>query len=101
MTNSNLIDKKGALSNFLLYIKWIIQLIIKEIEKKAKYYYGRHKERLREQARGKYRNFSEEDKKKKREYGQNRYHDMPEDKKQKLKEYQKEHQEKYREAKKA
>ena len=39
--------------------------------------------------------------KKKREYGQNRYHNMPEDKKQKLKEYQKEHQQKYREAKKA
>ena len=55
------------------------------------------KERLREQARDKYRNISKEDKKKKREYGKNRYHNMSEEKKQKLKEYQK----KYREAKKS
>ena len=36
---------------------------------RAKDYYECDKERLREQARNKYRNFSEEDKKKKREYG--------------------------------
>ena len=53
------------------------------------------KERLKEQARNKYRNLSEKDKKKKREYGKNRYH-MSEEKKQKLKEYQKR---RYREAK--
>ena len=51
-------------------------------------YYQRNKEILREQARNKYRNLSEEDKNKKREYGKNRYH-MSEEKKQKLKEYQK------------
>ena len=64
---------------------------------RAKDYYENDKERLRVQARDKYRNLSEEDKKKKREYGKNRYHNMSEEKKQKLKEYQK----KYREAKKS
>ena len=47
------------------------------------------KERLREQARDKYRNLSQEKKKEKREYEKNRYHNMPEEKKQKLKEYHK------------
>ena len=47
------------------------------------------KKGLREQARDKYRNLSEEDKNKKREYGRSRYHTMSEEKKQKLKEYQK------------
>ena len=48
------------------------------------------KERLRTQARDKYRNLSkEEKKKKKREYGKNRYLNMSEEKKQRLKEYQK------------
>ena len=53
------------------------------------------KKRLREQARDKYRNFSEEEKNNKREYGKNRYHKMSKEKR--LKEYQK----KYREAKKS
>ena len=52
---------------------------------------------MRELAKDKYRNLSEEDKNKKKEYGKNRYHNMSEEKKQKLKEYQK----KYREAKKS
>ena len=56
-----------------------------------------YKERLREQARDKYRNLSEEDKNKKRKYGKNRYHNMSKKKKQKLKEYQKN----YRETKKS
>ena len=47
------------------------------------------KKRLREQARDKYRNLSEEEKNKKREYGKNRYHNMSEEKKQRLKEYRK------------
>ena len=55
------------------------------------------KKMLREQAKDKYRNLSEEDKNNKREYGRNRYHNMPEEKKQRLKEYQKN----YREAKKS
>ena len=64
---------------------------------RAKDYYENDKERLREQARDKYRNLSEEEKNKKREYGKNRYHNMPEEKKQKLQEYQNN----YREAKKS
>ena len=55
------------------------------------------KRRLREQARYKYRNLSEEEKNEKREYGKIRYHNTSEDKKQKLKEYQKN----YGEAKKS
>ena len=54
------------------------------------------KKRLREQARDKYRNLSEEDKNKKREYERNRYYNMSEEKKQRLKEYQ----QNYRETKK-
>ena len=64
---------------------------------KAKDYYKNNKERLREQARHKYRNLSEEEKNKKREYGKNRYHNMSEEKKQRLKECQKN----YREAQKS
>ena len=62
---------------------------------KAKGYYTNDEERLREQARYKYINLSEEQKNKKREYGKNRYHNMFKEKKQKLKQYQKN----YREAK--
>ena len=51
-------------------------------------YYENDKERLREQARDKYRNLSEEKKNKKGEYGKNRYRNVPEEKKQRLKEYQ-------------
>ena len=51
---------------------------------------------MREQARDKYRNLSEEEKNKKRECGKNRYLNMSEEKKTRLKEYQKS----YREAKK-
>ena len=67
------------------------------ILKRAKDYYGNDKETLRDQARDKYRNLSEEEKDKKREYGKNRYHNISEEKKQTLKEYQKN----YREAKKS
>ena len=59
--------------------------------------YENDKERLREQARDKYRNLSEEEKNEKREYGKIRYHNTSEEKKQKLKEYQKN----YGEAKKS
>ena len=48
---------------------------------RAKDYYKNDKERLKEQARNKYRILSEEGKKKKREYGKNRYHNMSEEKK--------------------
>ena len=56
---------------------------------KAKDFYKNNNERLREQARGKYRSLSEEEKNKKREYGSNRYNNMSKEKKQRLKEYQK------------
>ena len=52
---------------------------------RAKDYDENVKEILREQARNKYINLSEEEKNKKREYGKNRYHNMSEEKKQKTK----------------
>ena len=55
---------------------------------RARDYYENNKERLKEQAKNKYRNLSEE-KNKKREYTKNRFHNMSEEKKQRLKEYQK------------
>ena len=56
---------------------------------RAKDCYENDKERLREQARDKYRNLSEEEKNKKSEYGKNRYLNISEEKKKRLKEYQK------------
>ena len=71
-------------------------LIKKLIKKKtdvilntAKDDYQNDQERLRKQARDKYRNLSQEEKNEKRKYGKNRYHNMFEEKKQSLKEYQK------------
>ena len=52
---------------------------------RAKGYYENDKERLREQARHKYRNLSEEEKNTKRECGKYRYHNMSEEKRVKLK----------------
>ena len=46
---------------------------------KAKDYYEKHKQKLREQARNKYRNLPEEEKIKKGEYGKGRYHSMSKD----------------------
>ena len=57
---------------------------------KAKDYYKKNKEKLKEQARDKCKILYEEENKK-REYGKNRYHNMFEEKKQRPKEYQKEH----------
>ena len=48
-------------------------------------YYENNKERLREQARAKYRNLSEEEKNKKWKYRKNRYDYVPEEKKKSLK----------------
>ena len=92
MTNSNLIDKKGFFYNFFCYIYKMNNTTYYQrnreiILNKAKDYYERDKETLREQTRQKYRNLFEEDKQKKKEYGKNRFHNMPEKKKQKLKEY--------------
>ena len=60
---------------------------------KAKEYCKNNNERLKKQARDKYRNLSEEHKNKKREYRKNSYDNMPEERKQKLKEYRKKYQE--------
>ena len=59
--------------------------------------YENDKERLREQARDKYRNLSKEEKNEKREYKRSRYRNMSEEKKQRLKAYQNN----YRKAKKS
>ena len=56
---------------------------------RAKDYYENNKERLREQAKDKYRNLPEEEKNKKREYGKKTDHNMSEEKKQRLKEHKK------------
>ena len=71
MNNSSLIDKMSVLYFFfIIYKKWVAWLIIKQtatwywIEQKN--YYENDKERLREKARDKYRNLSEEDKNKKK-----------------------------------
>ena len=57
--------------------------------KESKGLLWKNKERLREHARDRYRNLSEEEKNGKRGYGKNRYHKMSEEKKQRLEEYQK------------
>ena len=75
----------------LTYHQWSRDVILNRV----KDYYENNKERLREQAKDKYRNLSEEEKNKKTEYGKRRYHNMSEEKIQILKEYQKN----YREAK--
>ena len=67
ITNSNVIDKK----RFFIYIYIFFFSLYR-----AKDYYENDKERLREQARNKYRNLSEEDKEKNREYGKNRYRNV-------------------------
>ena len=88
---------------FLLYIKANEYVDLTYYQKnwnvilnRVKDCYENDKERLREQARDKYRNSSEE-KNKKREYRKNRYLNMSEEKKKRLKEYQKN----YLEAKKS
>ena len=62
---------------------------------RAKDYYENNKERLREQARDKYRKLSEDEKRKERERecGKNKYHVWR--KKQRLKEYQKNYEAKF------
>ena len=60
---------------------------------RPKDYYENDKDRLREQARDKYRNLSDEEKNKKREYGKNVCHNISEEKKIRLQEYQKNYRE--------
>ena len=79
MSGSNLVDKRGVL--YIFYYQENRAVILN----RAKDYYENDKDRLREQARNKYRNLSEEEKNKKRQYGKNRYRNISEEKKQKLK----------------
>ena len=101
MSNSDLIDKKDVLYFFYnIYMIYIYIYIYKMSEttycqrnkdviiKRAKDYHKNDKERLREQARYKYRNLSEEEKKIKRG-NMDETDIMSEEKKQNLKEYQK------------
>ena len=55
----------------------------------AKDYYENDKKGVKDQARDKYRNLSEEEESKKRQYGRNRYHNMSKEKKRELKKLQK------------
>ena len=72
-----LIKRRYFIKSFLSYIKMseFADLTYYQNNEvwyyRAKDYYESDKERLREQARDKYRNLSEEDKNKKREYGKN------------------------------
>ena len=70
---------------FLLYIKMDITTYYQRNRyvalNKAKKYHKNDNERLKKQARDKYRNLSEEDKNEKRKYGKNRYDHMSEEKK--------------------
>ena len=61
----------------LTYCQWNWDVILN----RAKDYYENNKERLRVEARDKYRNLSEEEKNKKREYGINRSRSMSEEEK--------------------
>ena len=69
MNNSNLIDEKGVFEFFFfLYIKTSEETYYQKKQRcDTKHYYKNDKKRLREQARGKYRNLFEEEKNK-REY---------------------------------
>ena len=78
MTGSNLVDKRGVLY-FFYYIKMSENAYLTYYQKnwhiilnRAKDYYENDKERLREDARDKFRNLSEDEKNKNKEYGKNR-----------------------------
>ena len=85
--------KKRCHRDILLTFRLVIlspeDVILDVILNREKDYHEDDKERLRKQARDKYRNLSEEQKNKKREYGRKRFHNMSKGGKQKLKEYQK------------
>ena len=70
MKNSNWNEKSGSLQFFLLYVKMskttYYQIRKDVILNRVKDYYKNDKERLRDDARDKYRNLSEEEKNKKR-----------------------------------
>ena len=77
MTSSNLIDKKGILWFFnTTYYQRNKEVLLSNARD-----YQNDKERLREQARNKYRNLPEEKKQKLREQARNKYWNLPEEQK--------------------
>ena len=92
MKSSNLIDKKVFFIKILFYFFHYIRdgqynLLSKKQKKKlnkAKDYYKNNDESLKEHAKNKYKNLSEEEKIQKREYGKNRYHNLSEEDKNKV-----------------
>ena len=83
MNNSNLNEKVDYYSFFMIYKnKWNNYYQRKEdlILKRVKEFYKNNKKRLKEQARSKYRELSEEEKNIKREYRKNRYDNTSEEK---------------------
>ena len=80
MNNSNLLDERDFFKFFYQNIKneWM-QLWWRNLLSKNRDVI------LKEQARDKYRNLSQEEKNKKKKYGRNRYHNMSDEKKQRLK----------------
>ena len=96
MNSSNLIDKKGVLYFFIIYKNEWNKLLSKKQRvtiNRAKDYYENDKERLRQQARYKYRNLSEEEKKQKETIWKKQISQYVWRKKQRLKEYQKSYRE--------
>ena len=94
MKNSDLNEKKRIVINFLLYIKMsetntYYQRNREIILNRVKDYYKINKDKIRDQARNRYIELSQEENSIKREYGRNRYHNVSEENKQRLKEYQK------------
>ena len=85
MNNSNLNEKNGLLQIlFSLYIKLSETTFYQKnrdvILDRAKKYYENNTKVLKDKARDKYRDLSDEEKNIKREYGRNRYHNMSEEK---------------------
>ena len=85
MKNSDLKKKSVIIIFFSFYIKMSETTYYKRnreiVLNRAKYYYKNNNEKLREKARKRYRELSEEEKGIKIEYGRNRYHNMSEQKK--------------------
>ena len=79
--NYNLNEKSGFSTVYKNNDKIYYQKNREVILNKAKYYYENKRELLREQARNKYKELSEEEIDIKRKYGRNRYHNMSEKRK--------------------
>ena len=85
MKNSDLKKNSVIIIFFSFYIKMSETTYYKRnreiVLNRAKYFYKNNNEKLREKARKRYRELSEEEKSINIEYGRNRYHNMTEQKK--------------------